>query len=182
MIPPPEPLQGDPVLRALCEIASSAGYRVESGVREFYEPSIQGGVCAYSKRLIQLHSALGPLASMAQFVLLHELAHAILHDGYEDDGGATRATHEAEANTVRKLVWPFLNGYKFHFEDTLAEPTVRVVEVANRILARFGRVLPTRTDTSDSLGRRPGGWGLREGRARPIRPRTEPIGGRAAQR
>jgi hypothetical protein len=139
MPPEPDPLDTDLVLMNLNEVAKNAGYRVEWGTNELPDSSVHAGVCVFSKRLIQLNTGLRKLPAMAQFVLIHELAHGLLHDVYmESDNGAIRAKHEAEANTVRKLVWPHLNGYPFDFETTLDVPNPAVVAAANRILAQFG--------------------------------------------
>ena len=85
------------------------------------------GVCVYLKRLIQLRPGMRPMLSMARCVLLHELAHGLLHDSYEEGLTGHRAEHEAEANAVRKLVWPLIDGYPFDHEDALPEPSAVVL-------------------------------------------------------
>lgn len=128
-------LDTDRVLSALCGVASQADYRVEFGYDEVGD---HPGVCVYSNRLIQLQAGLRREPIWAQWTLVHELAHALLHDSFEDDLGQTGAAHEREANTVRKLVWPHLHGYFADYGETFEQPTPEVVSVADCILSALG--------------------------------------------
>lgn len=137
-MPPTTILDTDPMLKALRDLAGEAGYRVEFGLSELGESGMMG-VCVYAKRLIQLDVSLRREPRLALWNLIHEVAHALLHDAYEDDAdGGIGAAHEKEANSIRKMIWPQVDGYPFSYGDTLSETTPVVLAAANRELAALG--------------------------------------------
>ena len=94
-----DPVLDLPLIRQLVSLAHSIGYSVERNDQEV--PPLGGGACIYVERRICISTRFGELDALP--VLLHELAHALLHDapGRELDD---RAVHEHEVNWVRSQV------------------------------------------------------------------------------
>ncbi len=85
-----------PLVRQLCQLARDIGFRVERNDEGV--PLVGGGVCIYSERVIRISTHFGVLDTLP--VLVHELAHAILHGHTKFHDVDARPGHEAEARWV----------------------------------------------------------------------------------
>jgi len=89
-------LEGDPperYYRHLVDVARSAGF----AVREHRFGGSTNGDCSHPRRLIRIESAISPAQRVK--TLAHEVAHALLHEQFED-----RARAELEAESVAYVV------------------------------------------------------------------------------
>ncbi len=85
-----------PLIRQLCRLAHEVGYSVERSNEGV--PPLGGGVCIYSEKVIRISTHFGELDALP--VLVHEVAHAIIHGHTRYHDASERPRHEAEARWV----------------------------------------------------------------------------------
>jgi hypothetical protein len=135
---------------ALTSVAQSLGYRVD----DVDLPGERNGDCAFDRRRIRVQVANSP--AQRTKTLAHEIAHALLHEGYTD-----RARAELEAESVAFIVCSELeldaSAYSFGYVAGWAGGTdeaiagikasgARIQATAHSILSSLGADGPTAAD------------------------------------
>jgi hypothetical protein len=95
-----DPVLDQALIRQLCRVARDHGFRVERNDDGL--PTLGGGICIYSERVIRISTRFSEREALP--VLVHEVAHALLHSGKPWFDARESKGHDDEAKYVTSRV------------------------------------------------------------------------------